>query len=76
MINSPSASTVKTATAAVDPIKASGESWRFSQCRFAAQATTAGAVIVRNPAITPIKNARSNTSEGLMDEHLLGIDRN
>jgi len=34
---------------------------------FAAQATTAGAVIVRNPAITSMRNARSSTCQEFMD---------
>jgi hypothetical protein len=49
-------------------MKASGELSRLSQCRFAAQATTAGAVIVRNPPITPMRNARSSTYEEFMYE--------
>src|ERR1700682_2636019 len=67
-VRAPSASTVKIATAAVEPIKASGELWGLSQCRFAAHATTAGGVIVRNPAITPMRNARNRTQEGPTEE--------
>src|SRR5437773_313563 len=75
MTNSPRAPRVKTRTAPRDPIKASGELPRLSQCRFAAQATTAGAVIVRSPPITPIRNARSSTYERFMCESSAGIDR-
>src|SRR6266480_2010816 len=64
--SSPSASKVKTVTATPDPIKANGEALRLSQCRFAAQATTAGAVIVRNPELTPLRNPRSSTYDGFM----------
>src|SRR5580704_3305695 len=44
--------------------------WRFSQPLCAAYATTAGAVSERRPAITPIRNARSITSDELIRDLL------
>ena len=48
-------------TATVDPIKPKGDAESFNHPSFAAHATTAGAVIDRKPATTPIPNARRNT---------------
>src|SRR5579872_6265803 len=59
--SSTSASTVNTAAAAVDPMKARLVLERFSQFRCAAHATAAGAVKERKPEATPIDNASRNT---------------
>src|SRR5579863_2973649 len=66
-MSSAMASTVKMATAAVDPMNASREPARFSQLRRAAQAATAGAVNDRMPETMPIANARTKTKVVLME---------
>ena len=65
-MSSAMASTVKMATAAVDPMKASREPARFSQLRCAAHAATAGAVNDRIPETMPIAKARTKTKVVLM----------
>src|SRR5580658_9047050 len=62
------ASTVKMATAAVDPINASRVPARLSQLRCAAQAVTAGAVRDRIPDTIPIAKARTRTKVALIGE--------
>jgi hypothetical protein len=64
------ASTVKMATAAVEPINASRVPARLSQFRCAAQAVTAGAVRERIPDTIPIANARNRTKEALMERKM------
>src|SRR3989442_344083 len=65
-MNSTSAPRVKMPTAQADPMKARAEPERLIQPRCAAQATTAGAVMDRNPATTPIPKASNNTSPEFM----------
>src|SRR5271167_2356267 len=60
------ARSVMITTVTVDPRNARCESWRFIQPRCAAQQATAGAVIARKPAITPIAKARHIISEEVM----------
>src|SRR5262249_4497616 len=48
-------------------MNANGEAERFIQPRWAAQATTAGAVNERKPATTPIQNARSSVTSELRE---------
>ena len=57
---------VKMPTAQADPMKARAEPERLIQPRCAAQATTAGAVMDRNPATTPIPKASNNASPEFM----------
>jgi hypothetical protein len=66
-MSSAMASTVKMATAAVDPMKASREPARFSQLRCAAHAANAGAVKDRIPETMPIANARTRTKVVLIE---------
>src|SRR5271168_1261590 len=70
VMSSAMASTVKMATAAVDPINARWVPARLSQPRCAAQAVTAGAVRERIPETMPIANARSKTKVALMQRDL------
>jgi hypothetical protein len=58
---SASANIENIATAAVDPMNASGEPWTFSHPRWAAQLTAAGAVSERKPATKPIPAASAST---------------
>ena len=53
-------------TAQIDPINASRDPERFIHPRYAAHATTAGAVIVRNPATAPIPNTSNNANPKFM----------
>jgi len=55
--SSANAATVKTHGVTAAPKNSSGVPWRFSHPRRAAQLVTAGAVIERNPAVTPIRKA-------------------
>src|SRR5208282_3232881 len=66
-ISSAIASTLKIATAAVEPMNASREPARFSQLLRAAQATTAGPVNDRIPETIPIANASTRTKVALME---------
>src|SRR5262245_58572669 len=49
-------------TAQTEPMNANGEAERFIHPRWAAQATTAGAVNDRKPATIPMQNARNRVS--------------
>src|SRR5262249_53971592 len=60
-INSPIASRENVATAAVDPMNASGEPCRFNKSKCANHATTAGASNERSPATIPIPMANRKT---------------
>src|ERR1700730_7370713 len=60
------ASSTKKISAHNAPIHASRVPVRFNQPLCAPYATTAGAVSERNPAITPIRNASSSTSDELI----------
>jgi hypothetical protein len=61
LIISPIAASVKIATAMIDAIHAKCDPVRLIHPRYAAQHVTAGAVIARRPAITPMKKARART---------------
>src|SRR5580704_7598370 len=65
-ISSTMASTVKMATAAVDPVNASRVPARLSQLRCAAHAATAGAVKERIPDTMPMAKVRKRTKEVFM----------
>jgi len=66
VMSSTIASTVKMATAAVEPMNASRVPARLSQPRCAAQAVTAGAVKARMPDTMPIAKERTKTKVALM----------
>jgi hypothetical protein len=65
------ASATKIAAAAVDAIKDKADPRKLIQFSRAAKATTAGAVIERNPAMTPIRKARNRTYEGFTESLLV-----
>jgi hypothetical protein len=65
-MNSPKAPTVKMPTAQAEPMKAKGEPDRWIQPKCAAQATTAGAVMERKPATTPIPNTSNSPNPEFM----------
>src|ERR1700743_258852 len=74
LTNSPTASTVKTMTVMMLAIQDAHVPCRSIQPRYAAHATTAGAVKDRNPATTPISNA-SNKTRTCVTETLLGYEQ-
>src|SRR5271155_1917592 len=64
--SSPSASTVKMPTVIQLPTQEAQVPFRLIQCSAAAQEMTAGAVMDRRPAITPIPRASSRTWKCIM----------
>jgi hypothetical protein len=68
--NSPSAPNVNNPTAIADPMKDNAVPSKLIHLKCAAQATAAGAVIERNPQVTPMRNDNSNTSEELTPDLL------
>src|SRR4029077_11412001 len=73
VMSSSRASTIKMATAAVEPMNARREPAKLSQFRCAAEAATAGAVRERMPETTPMAKARKRTKELLMEKDLFLI---